>query len=79
MFDEDPGSVGAGQPHRVMKYIRAWKPTFIYVSTHRVLLRAHTDGIVVQKEFVPQMEQYGVYVPGTVGGYFRDVRAWKQV
>lgn len=32
MFDEDPGSVQAGQPHKVMKYLRAWKPTFIYVS-----------------------------------------------
>ncbi|KAG9500678.1 hypothetical protein J7337_006357 [Fusarium musae] len=24
------------------------------------------------------MEQYGVYVPGTIGGYFRDVRTWKK-
>lgn len=32
MFDEDPGSVKAGQPHEVMPYLRAWKPTFIYVS-----------------------------------------------
>ncbi|TPX12372.1 uncharacterized protein E0L32_007019 [Thyridium curvatum] len=60
MFDEDPGSVKRGQAHTVMKYIRAWKPTFIY------------------KEFLPQMEQIGVYVPGRVGGYFRDVCAWKQ-
>ncbi|KAH7142955.1 benzoate 4-monooxygenase [Dactylonectria estremocensis] len=60
MFDEDPGSVHAGQPHQVMKYIRAWKPTYIY------------------KEFLPQMEQLGVYVPGTVGGYFRDVQTWKK-
>ncbi|KAI8660037.1 hypothetical protein NCS56_01222300 [Fusarium sp. Ph1] len=60
MFDEDPGSVHAGQPHEVMKYIRAWKPTFIY------------------KEFLPQMEQFGVYVPGFVGGYFREVYAWKK-
>ncbi|KAF5571328.1 benzoate 4-monooxygenase [Fusarium pseudoanthophilum] len=59
MFDEDPGSVQRGQPHQVMRYIKAWKPTFIY------------------KEFLPQMEQYGVYVPGTIGGYFRDVRTWK--
>ncbi|KAF5646384.1 benzoate 4-monooxygenase [Fusarium sp. NRRL 52700] len=60
MFDEDPGSVQRGQPHQVMRYIKAWKPTFIY------------------KEFLPQMEQYGVYVPGPVGGYFRDVRTWKE-
>ncbi|KAF9780678.1 hypothetical protein IL306_015163, partial [Fusarium sp. DS 682] len=25
------------------------------------------------------MEQYGVYVPGRIGGYFRDVRTWKEV
>ncbi|KAM0541676.1 hypothetical protein ACHAPJ_013152 [Fusarium lateritium] len=60
MFDEDPGSVQRGQPHEVMKYIKAWKPTFIY------------------KEFLPQMEQFGVYVPGRIGGYFRDVRKWKE-
>ncbi|KAF5672609.1 cytochrome P450 monooxygenase [Fusarium circinatum] len=60
MFDEDPGSVQRGQPHQVMRYIKAWKPTFIY------------------KEFLPQMEQYGVYVSGPVGGYFRDVRTWKE-
>ncbi|KAK0638431.1 Cytochrome P450 monooxygenase FUS8 [Lasiodiplodia hormozganensis] len=29
------------------------------------------------KEFVPQLEQWGPYVPGRVGGYFRDVREWK--
>lgn len=33
MFDEDPGSVKAGKPHEVMVYMRAWRPTFIYVST----------------------------------------------
>ncbi|KAF5723731.1 benzoate 4-monooxygenase [Fusarium mundagurra] len=60
MFDEDPGSVQRGQSHHVMRYIKAWKPTFIY------------------KEFLPQMEQYGVYVPGPIGGYFRDVCAWKK-
>ncbi|RBR18067.1 hypothetical protein FVER53590_04314 [Fusarium verticillioides] len=60
MFDEDPGSVPRGQPHQVMRYIKAWKPTYIY------------------KEFLPQMEQYGVYVPGTIGGYYRDVRTWKK-
>ncbi|KAJ9616543.1 hypothetical protein H2200_000262 [Cladophialophora chaetospira] len=30
MFDEDPGSVTAGQPHEVMRYISAWRPTFIW-------------------------------------------------
>lgn len=34
---------------------------------------------MLQKEFLPQMEQLGVYVPGFIGGYFRDVCAWKQV
>lgn len=26
---------------------------------------------------MPFLEQYGPYLPGTVGGYFRDVQAWK--
>lgn len=26
---------------------------------------------------MPSLEQWGPYVPGKVGGYFRDVRAWK--
>lgn len=30
------------------------------------------------KEFVPQLERWGPYVPGRVGGYFRDVRLWKE-
>ncbi|KIX07472.1 uncharacterized protein Z518_02125 [Rhinocladiella mackenziei CBS 650.93] len=60
MFDEDPGSIKAGQPHEVMPYLRAWRPTFIY------------------KEFMPQLEQWGPYVPGHVGSYFRDVQAWKR-
>lgn len=33
--------------------------------------------ICVQKEFIPSLERWGPYVPGTVGGYFRDVQAWK--
>lgn len=60
MFDEDPGSVGAGEPHWIMKHMRSWRPTFIY------------------KEFAPQLEQWGPYVPGYVGGYFRDVQTWKK-
>jgi hypothetical protein len=32
MFDEDPGSVKEGEAHWVMSYMRAWRPTFIYVS-----------------------------------------------
>ena len=32
MFDEDPGSVKQGEAHWVMGYMRAWRPTFIYVS-----------------------------------------------
>lgn len=59
MFDENPGSVRAGEPHEVMSYLRAWKPTFIY------------------KEFMPSLEQWGPYVPGRVGDYFRDVQVWK--
>lgn len=60
MFDEDPTSVRNGKAHRVMPYLRSWRPTFIY------------------KELIPQLEQWGVYIPGNVGGYFRDVRAWKE-
>ncbi len=28
---------------------------------------------------MPQLEEWGPYVPGYVGGYFRDVQAWKNV
>ena len=31
MFDEDPNSVGQGEAHWIMSYMRAWRPTFIYV------------------------------------------------
>ena len=34
---------------------------------------------MTQKEFIPQLEKWGVLVPGTVGGYFRSVQAWKGV
>lgn len=30
-----------------------------------------------QKEIIPQMEQYGIYVPGPIGALFRKVREWK--
>jgi cytochrome P450 len=49
MFDEDPGSVRAGKPHAVMPYLKAWRPTFIYVSgvlsrlTHYT--EVYTEGI----------------------------------
>jgi benzoate 4-monooxygenase len=33
----------------------------------------------MQKEFIPQLERWGVWIPGTVGGYFRSVQAWKGV
>lgn len=59
MFDEDPGSLKVGQPHEVMPYIRAWRPTFIW------------------KEFIPQLETWGPYVPGPLGNTFRLVRTWK--
>ncbi|OQV09315.1 hypothetical protein CLAIMM_13449 [Cladophialophora immunda] len=61
MFDEDPASVKKGKADPIMKYIRAWRPTFIY------------------KEFMPQLELWGPYVPGRVGGYFRDVQTWKEI
>ena len=32
-----------------------------------------------QKEFMPMLERWGVWVPGYIGGYFRGVDAWKQV
>ncbi|GME26776.1 benzoate 4-monooxygenase [Neofusicoccum parvum] len=31
----------------------------------------------IYKEFVPQLERWGTLVPGYVGGYFRDVKTWK--
>lgn len=30
-----------------------------------------------QKEFMPSLEQWGPYVPGNIGGYFRNVQIWK--
>jgi len=33
----------------------------------------------IYKEFMPQLEQWGLYVPGRVGGYFRDVQTWKKI
>lgn len=61
MFDEDPGSVERGEPHWVMRYMRSWRPTFIY------------------KEFAPWLlERWGTVIPGQVGGYFRDVKTWKE-
>ena len=43
-----------------MRYMRSWRPTFIY------------------KEFMPQLERWGLLVPGRVGNYFRDVQVWKE-
>ncbi|PYI02316.1 cytochrome P450, partial [Aspergillus sclerotiicarbonarius CBS 121057] len=31
----------------------------------------------IYKEFFPQLDQWGVYVPGYVGDYFRQVQEWK--
>ncbi|BCS06667.1 benzoate 4-monooxygenase [Aspergillus luchuensis IFO 4308] len=31
----------------------------------------------IYKEFLPQLDRWGVYVPGYVGDYFRKVQAWK--
>ncbi|KAK6386987.1 hypothetical protein LTS17_000252 [Exophiala oligosperma] len=59
MFDQDAGSLKAGEPSPVMAWLRAWRPMFIY------------------KEIVPQLEQWGVYVPGPIGDNFRRVRDWK--
>lgn len=33
----------------------------------------------IYKEFMPSLEQWGPYLPGQVGGYFRKVREWKQL
>lgn len=33
----------------------------------------------IYKELVPALEQWGPYVPGYVGGYFRKVQEWKQL
>ncbi|KAK4945726.1 hypothetical protein LTR10_015074 [Elasticomyces elasticus] len=90
MFDEDPGSVKAGRPDPIMRYIRAWRPTFIYVSPSNYYSKKKpgdkgVEKVVIslliggQKEFMPQLEQWGPYVPGRVGGYFRDVQTWKKI
>ncbi|ETN45556.1 uncharacterized protein HMPREF1541_09388 [Cyphellophora europaea CBS 101466] len=51
--------------------IRAGKP-------HEVMpyLRAWKPTFIY-KEFMPSLEQWGVWLPGHVGGYFRDVNTWK--
>lgn len=33
----------------------------------------------IYKEFMPWLEQWGPYVPGPVGGYFRKVQEWKDL
>ncbi|KAJ5116805.1 hypothetical protein N7456_001153 [Penicillium angulare] len=32
----------------------------------------------IYKELFPSLETYGPYVPGFIGGYFRDVQKWKE-
>ncbi|KAF3074577.1 putative sterigmatocystin biosynthesis P450 monooxygenase [Trichoderma lentiforme] len=34
--------------------------------------------IYIYKEFVPLLENWGIYVPGYIGSYFRKVHAWKK-
>lgn len=34
---------------------------------------------ISQKEFWPQLEKYGIYLPGGLGDNFRQVKAWKDV
>ena len=52
--------------------LRAGKP-------HEVMpyLRAWRPTFIY-KEFMPSLEKWGPQIPGYVGGYFRDVQAWKQ-
>ncbi|KAH6983962.1 cytochrome P450, partial [Ilyonectria destructans] len=46
---------------------------------HRVLsyFRAWRP-IFIYKEFWPQLEQFGIYLPGSLGNNFRKVKAWKE-
>ncbi|KAH6973920.1 cytochrome P450 [Ilyonectria destructans] len=46
---------------------------------HRVLsyFRAWRP-IFMYKEFWPQLEQFGIYLPGSLGNNFRKVKAWKE-
>ncbi len=44
MFGVDPGTVKNGEPHEVMKYLRAWRPTFIYVSIALLLQNFDVNG-----------------------------------
>ncbi|KAL6702809.1 hypothetical protein ACN47E_000895 [Coniothyrium glycines] len=60
LFGEDPKSLESGGEHRVLSYLRAWRPIFIY------------------KEFWPQLEKYGIYLPGGLGDNFRKVKEWKE-
>ncbi|KAH6961754.1 cytochrome P450 [Ilyonectria sp. MPI-CAGE-AT-0026] len=34
--------------------------------------------IFIYKEFWPQLEQFGIYLPGSLGNNFRKVKAWKE-
>lgn len=77
MFDDDLGQVTSGRSHEVMAYLQAWKPTYIYVSLENRF--RYNMLIFMQKEFFPQLDRWGVYVPGYVGDYFRKVQAWKNV
>lgn len=44
-----------------------------------MLCTESTNIIILQKEFWPQLEKYGVYLPGGLGDNFRKVREWKEV
>lgn len=45
MFDDDPRTVQTGEEHEIMPYLRAWRPTFIYVSLLLLVLC-----VVINKE-----------------------------
>lgn len=82
MFGVDPGTLISGKEHTIMPWLRSWRPTYIFVSD--IQRKSYTPEevtltISIQKELVPSLEAYGPYIPGKIGGYFRDVQKWKMV
>ncbi|OOF90885.1 hypothetical protein ASPCADRAFT_10335 [Aspergillus carbonarius ITEM 5010] len=49
-------------------------------QSHEVIayLAAWKPTYIYKKEFFPQLDRWGVYVPGYVGDYFRQVQEWKK-
>lgn len=80
LFGDDPRSLELGGEHKVLSYLRAWRPLFTYVCTTQYEFHNFKNtNTTLQKEVLPQLEWLGVYLPGIFGNNFRKVRQWKIV